>query len=138
MDNLASIFPRIPRDVIESAVMTCGSLNSAVNVLLQYNTVGNDPVAIIDDDHTPEISSGPETLPQMLQRLRSKMQPRGTREKIKVDQDDLVMDVYSFYKSPDFDPTIPVFVLLKGQPAIDSGGVLRQVFSDVFLCHGKQ
>ena len=38
----------------------------------------------------------------------------------------------SFYKSPDFDPTIPVFVLLKGQPAIDSGGVLRQVFSDVF------
>ena len=60
------------------------------------------------------------------------MQPRGTREKIKVDQDDLVMDVYSFYKSPDFDPTVPVFVLLKGQPAIDSGGVLRQVFSDVF------
>ena len=60
------------------------------------------------------------------------MQPRGTREKIKVDQDDLVMDVYSFYKSPDFDPTIPVFVLLKGQLAIDSGGVLRQVFSDVF------
>ena len=61
------------------------------------------------------------------------MQPRGTREKIKVDQDDLVMDVYSFYKSPDFDPTIPVFVLLKGQPAIDSGGVLRQVFSDFFM-----
>ena len=57
VDNLASIFPRIPRDVIESAVMTCGSLNSAVNVLLQYNAAGNDPVAIIDDDHTPEISS---------------------------------------------------------------------------------
>ncbi|CAH3185453.1 unnamed protein product [Porites lobata] len=76
VDNLASIFPRIPRDVMESAVMTCGSLNSAVNVLLQYNAAGNDPVAIIDDDHTPEISSGPETLPQMLQRLRSKMQPR--------------------------------------------------------------
>ena len=48
------------------------------------------------------------------------------------------MDVYSFYKSPDFDPTIPVFLLLKGQPAIDSGGVVRQVFGDLFLCHGKQ
>ena len=59
--------------------------------------MGNDPVAIIDDNNTPEISSGPETLPQILQHLRSKMQPRGTREKIKVDQDDLVMDVYSFY-----------------------------------------
>ncbi|KAK3755973.1 hypothetical protein QZH41_016831, partial [Actinostola sp. cb2023] len=60
------------------------------------------------------------------------MQPRGTREKLKVDQEDVVMDVYSFYKSPDFDPTIPIFVSLKGQPAIDTGGVLRQVFSDVF------
>jgi len=132
VDNLASIIPRIPRDVIPSAVMTCGGLNSAVNVLLQYNVVGNDPVAISDDDNTPEISSGPETLLQMLQRLRSKMQPRGTHEKIKIDQDDLVMDGCSFYKSPDFDPAIPVFVLLKGQPAIDSGGVLWQVFSDVF------
>ena len=111
--------------------MSYGGLNSAINVLVQYNAVGNDPVAIIDDDNTPEISSGPETLPQILQHLRSKMQPRGTREKIKVDQDDLVMDVCCFYKSPDFDPAIPVFVLLKGQPAIDSGGVLWQVFSDV-------
>ena len=132
MGNLASIIPRIPRDVIRIAVMTCGRLNSAVNVLLQYNVVGNDPVAIIDDDNTPEISSGPEILPQIKQHLRSKMQPRGTRKKIKVDRDDLVMDVCSFYKSPDFYPTIPVFVLLKGQPAIDSGGVLWQVFNDVF------
>ena len=28
--------------------------------------------------------------------------------------------------------TLTFFVLLKGQPAIDSGGVLRQLFSDVF------
>ena len=27
---------------------------------------------------------------------------------------------------------IPIFVYLKGQPAIDTGGVLRQVFSNVF------
>ena len=133
MDNLAVIFPRIPRGVIQNAVMTCGSVNSAVNVLLQYNSVGNNTGSDDDStDYTPEISSGPETLPQILKRLRSKMQPRGTREKIKVDQDDLVMDVYGFYKSADFDPTIPIFVSLKGQPAIDIGGVLRQVLSDVF------
>ena len=133
VDNLAVIFPRIPRGVIQNAVMTCGSVNSAVNVLLQYNSVGNNTGSDDDSaDYTPEISSGPETLPHMLKRLRSKMQPRGTREKIKVDQDDLVMDVYGFYKSADFDPTIPIFVSLKGQPAIDTGGVLRQVFSDVF------
>ena len=57
-------------------------------------------------------------LTEILQRLRPKMQPRGTREQVKVDQDDLVMDVYSFFKSPDFDPKIPIFVSLKSLPAI--------------------
>ena len=42
------------------------------------------------------------------------------------------MDGYSYYKSSDFDPLIPIFNYLKGQPAIDTGGVLREVFSDVF------
>lgn len=42
------------------------------------------------------------------------------------------MDVCSYYKSSDFDPLIPIFVYLKGQPAIDTGGIFRQVFSNVF------
>ena len=42
------------------------------------------------------------------------------------------MDGYSYYKSSDFDPLIPIFNYLKGQPAIDTGGVLREVFSNVF------
>ena len=110
-----------------------------LNVLLQYNSVGNDTGSDDDNaDYTPKVSSGPETLPQTLKRLRSKMQPRGTREKIKVDRDELVMDVYSFYKSPDFDPTIPIFVSLMGQPAIDTGGVLSDGFLVTFLFRGKQ
>lgn len=60
------------------------------------------------------------------------MQPRGTRVKLKLEQEDMVMDVYSYYKSPDLDPTVAIFVSLKGQPAIDTDGVLQQVFSDVF------
>lgn len=43
------------------------------------------------------------------------------------------MDVFSFYKSPEFDQLIPIAMLVKGQPVIDTGGVLRQVFSEVFL-----
>lgn len=44
-----------------------------------------------------------------------------------------MLDVYSFYKSPDFDPWIPISEFIKGQLAIDTGSVLRQVFSEVFF-----
>jgi len=73
------------------------------------------------------------SLSQVLQRLRSKMSARGMREKIKIDPDDQVMYVFSYYKSPEFDQLIPIAMVVKGQPAIDTGGVLRQVFSEVFL-----
>ena len=43
------------------------------------------------------------------------------------------MDVYSYYRSSDCDVLAPISVFVKGQPAIDTGGVLRQVFSEVFL-----
>ena len=36
VENLSMMFPRIPRDVIRNAVVTCASNNTAVNVLLQY------------------------------------------------------------------------------------------------------
>ena len=61
------------------------------------------------------------------------MLPRGMREKLKVDPDDEVMDVYSHYKSTDFDALVPISVFLKGQPAVDTSGVLRQVFGEVFV-----
>ena len=66
-------------------------------------------------------------------RIRSKMSARGMREKIKIDPEDQVMDVFSYYKSPEFDQLIPIGMVVKGQPAIDTGGVFRQVFSEVFL-----
>lgn len=86
MDNLAVIFPTISRDVIQNAIITCGNVNSAVNVLLQCNSVRNDTTGSDNEnaDYTPEILRQPKTLPQLLKRLRSKMQPRGTRKKIKV------------------------------------------------------
>lgn len=43
------------------------------------------------------------------------------------------MDVYSYYKSADVDAIVPMSPLVKGQPAVDAGGVLRQVFGEVFV-----
>ena len=87
-------------------------------------------IITVETQHSPAQSVG--SLPFVLQNLRRKMKSRGLREKLKVDPEDEVMDVYSYYKSSDFDPLIPISVYLKGEPAIDTAGVLHQVFSNVF------
>ena len=138
VENLLMMFPRITLDVIRNAVVTCASINTAVNVLLQYGDFDNDinPSTNSGDNsniviqESPPHSSG--SLPFVLQKLRRKMKSRGMREKLKVDPEDEVMDVYSYYKSSDFDALILISIYLKRQPAIDTGGVLRQVFSNVF------
>lgn len=40
--------------------------------------------------------------------------------------------VLAFYKGPRYDPHCALQVFLRGQPAIDTGGVRRQIFSEVF------
>eukprot|EP00794_Sanderia_malayensis_P004249 gene4249-4814_t len=53
------------------------------------------------------------------------------RERIRVNPTYALADALAYYKS-DIDPTVKLQVQYKGQAAIDTGGVLRQFFSDVF------
>jgi len=55
---------------------------------------------------------------QVLQRLRSKMYSKGTRDKIEIDADDQVIHVYSYCLSSHFDPLTPVFMALNNLPCI--------------------
>ena len=55
----------------------------------------------------------------------------GKRVKITVDEDDIFNDALVFYKSNDFDPTRPIVVKMENQPALDTGGIRRQFFTDV-------
>ena len=135
--NLSAVFPGIPLSVIRNAVVNYGNADRAVNALLSYRSTGesgpeSSGFSTWDAGEAAGIAKS-GSLSQVLRRLRSKMYSRGMREKIKIDADDEVMDVYSYYKSPHFDPLTPVSMVVKGQPAIDTGGVLRQVFSEVFL-----
>jgi hypothetical protein len=52
--------------------------------------------------------------------------------KLEVDPSDLVTDAIAFYKRPNFQPYQPVRVTYLGQPAMDSGGVKRQMYTDLF------
>ena len=53
------------------------------------------------------------------------------RHFLAVDPDNLVGSATSHYKSPSFDPTIPISIRFGDQPAIDAGGPRRHFFSKV-------
>ena len=56
-----------------------------------------------------------------------------TAEKLKVHREDLVMGVFQHYKDSNFDPSVPIKFQIRGEPAVDTGGVLRQVYDSMFL-----
>ena len=55
----------------------------------------------------------------------------GIPVKLKVGEDDLFDDALMFYKAVAFDPTRPLRVSLLDQPAIDTGDIRRQFFTNV-------
>lgn len=68
----------------------------------------------------------------VLNKLKKSMKPYMDSVKLIVDKEDIVMDFFHYYKSFEFDPAVPIKVKIKGEPAVDNGGVLRQAFTDVF------
>ena len=77
------------------------------------------------------------SLGKILKDVRKKL--TGRKKKLHVDPDNIIDDAVSYYKSTDFDPYCPLRIAYTSQPAVDSGGVLRQFYSDLFegLVDGK-
>ena len=69
-------------------------------------------------------------IPEKMKMLQS-ANVTGPLFKLKVDEDDILNDAVAFYKCPSFDPTRPLRISFNDQPAIDTGGVLREFFSTV-------
>ena len=55
----------------------------------------------------------------------------GKTAKCPVDEDDLFSDALAFYKREKFDPSRPIWVTMRTQPAVDTGGIRQQFFTDV-------
>ena len=54
-------------------------------------------------------------------------------ERLKVeDEEDTAIDFLRYYRSKDFDASMPITVRYKGQSGVDSGGFMRQAFTTVF------
>ena len=68
-----------------------------------------------------------------LKKLKRKIKSALCAERLKIeDEEDTALDFLRYYKSKDFDASIPITVRYKGQPGVDSCGLMRQAFTTVF------
>jgi hypothetical protein len=93
--------------------------------LISVIFLGLSNVSVQDDLQGEDVTDK-----SILQLLKKKLTKEG--KKVKIDPDDLLCDALQVYKHPSFDPTHPLVVQYKHQPAVDTGGVLREFYSDVF------
>jgi len=73
----------------------------------------------------------PTTTEGSLNSLQRKI--TGEAEKLKVEEEDCLVDALALYKSSNFDPRVPLKIRFKTQPAVDTGGVLKHFFTCVYL-----
>ncbi|PFX23509.1 Retrovirus-related Pol polyprotein [Stylophora pistillata] len=112
-----------------SSIFTSASRETVRDSLLTYQDIGL-PSDALSESTMKEAKD--DSVHQILNGLKLTMKPYMCLEKLKVDREDIVMDFFQFYISVHFDPAIPIKVQGKGEPAVDTGGLLRQAFTDVF------
>ena len=94
-------------------------------ILQIYRATGDNFEASMDC-----MLAGP-TFPGIISVLQKRFE-RQSLVKVNVDADGVWQDMIVHYKSPALDLKKPIQVRVKKQPAIDTGGVRRQVYDNVF------
>ena len=74
-----------------------------------------------------------DSLPSVLAKLKGKTSDE--EKKLRVDEDDIVNDAMAYYKQFDFDQKVTLRIIFNGEPAADSGGLLRHFFACVLKKH---
>lgn len=104
--------------------LASGILGASINV---DSDIDNDELDI--DDKQLDKPVFLPSLQSVLKKLSYKMSIE--KVKISVEEDDLLNDALAFYKSQDFDPRKKLRIKYKDQPAVDTGGVVRQFFTEL-------
>ena len=128
LSQLKEIFPDTNDSILEIALSVHTSVEKAVLALSRESTT------IIDDsdsdlEESAYVSKDHQSLKSVLESLRKNLS--NEREKLKVDEDDLLNDAMSYYKDAEFDPRKRLRVVMNNQPAADTGGVTRQFFTQL-------
>ena len=128
LNQLREIFPETNDSVLENALSVHTTVEKAAIALSRGCTT------IYDSDSDLEESayvskSHDMTLKSVLESLKKNLS--NEREKLKVDEDDLLNDAMSYYKDAEFNPRKKLRVVMNNQPAADTGGVTRQFFTQL-------
>ena len=121
--SLTTVFPHEGVENVREALLRYENVELAASALMSRAT---------DTDQNTEEVEGDKDVSDTLGRLRAKMKSFMSAERLKVDEEDVVIDLLQYYKSKVFDPKIPISVRFRGQPGVDSGGLLRQAFTTAF------
>ena len=120
---LLKIFPNHDVDTVRQALIQHGSVELAADALSSN----------IGEKTDGKLKEAEMSIHEVLKKLKIKMKSPVCAERLKVDdEEDIAIDFLQYYKSKDFDATIPITVRYKGQPGVDSGGLMRQAFTTVF------
>ena len=124
VSQLCDVLPNFSQDIVKFVYAESGEhFMNAMNCLLEGPTL--------------------ESIRSLL-KLSRIISPIADSPRIRLDEDDndddWVSAAIAHYKSPEFDPKAEVRICMRGQPAIDTGGVRRQFFSVVFktLAHSEK
>ena len=128
-ERLCELLPFATEAELEGALSEFGAIDSAANALLR------DPNIPAADENMEE--GDDLSFVGITSKLGKKL--TGKRKKLEIDEDDLVSDAIAYYKSIEIDAHCPLRITYASQPAIDSGGILHQFYSDLCdaLAEGK-
>ena len=109
IDKLSELFPNETRKELENCLKVQGSIDQAVMSLLHPKT---SPVLSDDDaDLMDSVFKGSDSLHNSQRSLSEELHDlqkhfdAGLKEKLKVDEEDLLNDAITYYKDPDFNPS---------------------------------
>ena len=85
--------------------------------------------AIADREINDNNTSVPNASDSVSNLTNNITQTRRARHTLVVNEETLFEDCFAYYKSPDFDPNIPIRIRFENQIAIDAGGLCRHFFT---------
>lgn len=138
VDMLSEMFPDESRKELETCLKVQVSVDQAAMALLNPCTStfsSGDESDLMDSAFdTPDCPRPDPCKPRSLREELNDLQKNfehGPKEKLRVDEEDLLNDAITYYKDSDFKSANKLQIVYTNQPAADTGGVVRQSYTQL-------